>query len=140
MIEGDIYRKWLSLGGLDFGVPCTGERSTPDGVGRYSHFNDDTSSIYWSPSTGAWAIMGDIRTKWASLGWERSPLGYPVTDELPTSDGVGRFNHFAGAASIYWSPQTGANMVDGDIRNRWESLGWEGSYLGYPTSDTVDFP
>lgn len=140
VIEGDIYRKWLSLGGLNYAIPCTNERSTPDGVGRYSHFNDNTCSIYWSPTTGSWSIMGDIRKKWASLGWEQSPLGYPVTDELPTVDGVGRFNHFAKASSIYWTPETGANMIDGEIRNKWESLGWEGSYLGYPTSDTVDFP
>ncbi len=140
VIEGDIYKKWLSLGGLEFGVPCSNERSTPDGVGRYSHFNDNTCSIYWSPGTGAAAIMGEIRKKWASLGWERSPLGYPVTDELPTPDGVGRFNHFMNAGSIYWSPNTGANTIDGDIREKWGTLGWETSYLGYPTTDTLDLP
>ena len=39
-------------------------------------------SIYWTPSTGAWSIHGAIRAKWASLGWERSCLGYPVSDEF----------------------------------------------------------
>src|SRR5262245_28390373 len=68
-IHGAIYRKWLSLGGVAFGVPCTDELPTPDGVGRFNHFNDNTASIYWTADTGAWAIWGDIRSKWASLGW-----------------------------------------------------------------------
>lgn len=139
-IYGAIYAKWLALGGLAFGVPCTDEMPTPDGVGRFNHFNENTASIYWTPRTGAAATYGAIRAKWASLGWERSPLGYPVTDELGTPDGVGRYNHFSNGGSIYWTPQTGANAVYGDIRKKWESLGWETSYLGYPTSDEVDFP
>ena len=43
-IHGAIYAKWLSLGGLGFDLPTTDETSTPDGVGRYSHFNH--ASIY----------------------------------------------------------------------------------------------
>ncbi len=74
------------------------------------------------------------------MGWERSVLGYPVTDESPAPDSVGRYNHFSNGGSIYWTPQTGANAVYGDIRKKWEALGWERSYLGYPTSDEVDFP
>lgn len=139
MIYGAIYAKWLSLGGQAFALPCTDELPTPDGVGRYNHFNDNTCSIYWTPTTGANAIYGAIREKWARLGWEASPVGYPVTDERGTPDGVGRYNHFSNG-SIYWTPETGANAVYGDIRARWEGLGWEQSYLGYPTSDEVDFP
>ncbi len=63
-----------------------------------------------------------------------------MTDELGTPDGVGRYNHFSNAGSIYWTPGTGACVVYGDIRKKWESLGWETSYLGYPKSDEVDFP
>ncbi len=137
-IHGAIYGKWLALGGLSWAVPSTDETATPDGVGRYNHFGAG-ASIYWTPSTGAAAIYGAIRQKWAQLGWERSPLGYPVTDETGTPDGVGRYNHFANGGSIYWTPATGANAVYGDIRARWQALGWETSYLGYPTSDEVDF-
>jgi hypothetical protein len=138
-VHGDIYKKWIALGGMKWKAPCTDETGAPDGVGRYNHFGDNDASIYWTPSTGAFAIFGDIRKKWAALGWENSPLGYPVTDETTTPDGVGRYNHFANGGSIYWTPDTGANAVWGDIRKKWESLGWERSYLGYPTSDEVDF-
>ncbi|WP_181188425.1 LGFP repeat-containing protein [Actinopolyspora mortivallis] len=33
------------------------------------------------------------------------------------------------------SPQTGAHSVYGPFRERWKSLGWEKSYLGYPISE-----
>jgi hypothetical protein len=140
-IHGAIFQKWKQLGGIAFGIPTTDETGTPDGVGRFNHFNNNTASIYWTPDTGAQAIYGAIRQKWASLGWERSNLGYPTTDETATPDGVGRFNHFNNnTASIYWTPDTGAQAIYGAIREKWASLGWERSYLGFPTSDEVDFP
>lgn len=79
-------------------------------------------------------VHGAIRTKWEQLGGEHSFLGFPVTDELGTPDGVGRFNHFEGG-SIYWTPQTGAHEVHGAIRDLWAHHGWERSGLRYPISD-----
>ena len=94
---------------------------------------------YNSTSKMAVEIHGDIYQKWRQLGglaW-----GKPDTDELPCADGTGRYNRFNhGANTIMWSPQTGAQSVGGDIQQRWTALGWEHSYLGYPTSDEVDFP
>jgi uncharacterized protein with LGFP repeats len=77
---------------------------------------------------------GNIRVKWSQLGGHKSFLGYPVTDETGTPDGRGRFNHFEGG-SVYWTPETGPHEVHGDIRGKWQSMGWETSFLGYPTSD-----
>src|SRR5205807_10494307 len=91
-------------------------------------------SIHLAPSTGGDEVHGAIRDKWSSIGWERSVLGYPITDETGTPDGVGRYNHFQ-SGSIYWTPSTGAHEVHGAIRDRWSALGWENSYLGYPISD-----
>jgi uncharacterized protein with LGFP repeats len=39
--------------------------------------------------------------------------------------------------SIYWSPQTGAHVVAGAIRNAWGGLGWENGRLGYPVGEEV---
>ena len=138
-VIGAIRDKWLALGGPSsfLGQPLTDELTTPDGVGRYNHFQG--GSIYWTPNTGAHEVHGDIRNKWAALGWERSFLGYPLTDESPTPDGIGRFNHFQGG-SIYWTPKTGAHEIHGDIRNKWASMGWERSFLGYPLTDESPTP
>jgi hypothetical protein len=135
-IHGAIRDKYLSLGGPSsfLGYPVTDESGTPDGVGRFNHFSN-AGSVYWTPFTGAWSIHGAIRAKWASLGWETSFLGYPVTDESGTRDGVGRFNHFSNAGSVYWTPFTGAWSIHGAIRSDWASMGWERSCLGYPLTD-----
>jgi GH25 family lysozyme M1 (1,4-beta-N-acetylmuramidase) len=140
-LQGVIRARWAALGWekSPLGYPTTDETPTPDGVGRYNHFaGTGGSSIYWTPNTGAHAVLGVIHARWGALGWENGPMGYPTTDETPTPDGVGRYNHFSKAASIYWSPSTGAWSVHGAIRDRWASLGWEHSALGYPTSDEFD--
>jgi hypothetical protein len=133
-IHGAIRDKWASMGWEKgfLGYPLTDETGTPDGVGRYNHFQG--GSIYWTPGTGAHEVHGAIRDKWALLGWETGLLGYPLTDEGGTPDGVGRYNHFQGG-SVYWTPGTGANEVHGAIRDKWAQMGWEQSYLGYPVSD-----
>jgi uncharacterized protein with LGFP repeats len=130
-----IVLKYASLGGLSgfLGAPVTSEQWCPDGIGEYEHFQN--GSIYWSPSTGAHEVHGAIRDEWASLGWEKSVLGYPITDESGCPDGVGRYNHFQNDGSIYWSPSTGAHEVHGPIRDKWASLDWEKSFLGYPVTD-----
>jgi len=135
-VHGSIKARWKSLGWERsvLGYPITDETKTPDGIGRYNHFQ--RGSIYWSPSSGAWEVHGAIRAKYSSLGWERSFLRYPLTNETTTPDGIGRFNHFQGG-SIYWTPSTGAHEVHGAIRARWQSMGWERSDLGYPTSDEL---
>ncbi len=108
-IHGDIYKKWIQLGREKFAVPITDETGTPDKVGRYNHFTNG-ASIYWTPATGAQAVYGAIRTKWAESGWETSSLGYPTSDEMPASDGVGRISNFQNG-SIYWAANTGAIIL-----------------------------
>lgn len=107
-----------------------------DGV-RYRDY--ERGRVYWSHDTDVHFVSGDILTKYLSLGGGKSTL--PITDTSSTSDGIGQYNHFApddptiGGISIFWSPSTGAHLVHGLIRARWEQLGRETSYLGYPTSD-----
>lgn len=140
-VHGAIYDKYRALeaeAGF-LGYPITDETATADERGRFNHF--ERGSIYWHPVTGAFEVHGDIRAKWQSLGSEA--FGYPVTDETKTPDGLGRFNHFRDVrrvtstadASIYWTPNTGAQVIYGAIRKRWAELGWENSYLGYPVTD-----
>ena len=134
-----IDRKYQELGGADgfLGQPRGPEKNTPDGRGHYRHF--EGGSIYATLETDAHEVHGAIRNKWKELGWERSFLGYPTTDEKKTPDGRGRYNHFEGG-SIYWTPETDAHEVHGAIRNKWAELGWERSFLGYPTADERKTP
>ena len=75
-----------------------------------------------------------IREKWAAVGKEGSPLGQPVGEEVPTFDGVGRWQQFQGGI-ISWHPETGAHIVWGKIGERWIEKGRE--QFGYPITDEL---
>lgn len=136
-VHGLIRDKWAKLGWEKsfLGYPVSDETTTPDGIGRYNHFQG--GSIYWHPDVGTFEVHGAIREKWASLGWEKGFLGYPVTDETVTPDGVGRYNHFQNG-SIYWKSSISAHEVHGLIKGYWADHGWEQNLdLGYPISDEL---
>ncbi len=140
-IWGEIKAKWRQLGAQAgvLGYPVTSETATPDRVGRYNVFTG--GSVYWHPTTGAFSMRGDIRDRWAQLGWEAGVLGYPVSDQIAVSGGGSR-NEFVGpgtpsapAASIYSSPATGAHSVSGPVRRAWLDRGGATGTLGFPTSE-----
>lgn len=133
MVWGAILDKYLALGGpavLNF--PTSDELAA--GAGRFNTFLG--GNVYWSPSTGAHEVHGEILSEY---GGPTNFLGYPITDETGTPDGTGRFNHFTGG-SIYWTPGTGAHEIHGAIRDHWAQLGWERGPLGYPRTDEYDIP
>jgi hypothetical protein len=144
-VFGAIGERWNALGGQGgvLGPPMSDEIPTFDGVGRFRNFAGGI--ISWHPEIGANAVWGAIGARWLEMG--REAFGYPITDELPTPDPRGRFNHFRALqfpdhpeSSIYWTPESGAHPVWGAIRQRWAEMGWETSYLGFPRSQEVDFP
>jgi len=144
-IIGDIRQRWFAIGniGSALGAPSSSEIPTFDGVGRYQNFEGGV--ISWHPETGAHVVWGLIGERWLKIG--RESFGYPINDETSTPDGVGRYNHFKAVqlpgkpvASIYFSPSTGAHEVYGGIRDKWASLGWERSTLGYPVAAEEDAP
>jgi hypothetical protein len=109
-VHGAIYHKWSALG-LEkgrLGYPTTDETVTPDGLGRFNHFQ--RGSIYWSPLTGAHEVGGAIRDRWASLGWERGTLGYPISDATNDVDGSGAFSLFEHGV-IHWNRVSNAVRV-----------------------------
>ena len=129
---GAIETLWRSTGaeqGL-LGYPTQSVSTTPDRRGQYAHFED--GSIYWTPTTGARAMLGPIRTLWLSTGAERGLLGYPTQSVSTAPDGVGQYARFEGG-SIYWSPTTGTRAMLGPVETLWRSAGGEQGVLGYPT-------
>jgi uncharacterized protein with LGFP repeats len=119
------------------GLPVTDARKTPDGIAVYQHF--EGGSIYSTSATGARAVSGPIRDAWAASGWEKGVLGYPTGNATPAPDGIGRYQQFQ-KGSVYWSPSTGAHIVQGPVLNAWAAAGWERGVLGYPTRDAASTP
>ncbi len=110
-VHGAIYATYRAYGGPSgpLGLPLSDETTTPDRIGRFNHFSGSGGSIYWSPSAGAHEVQGMIRARWASVGWERSRLGYPVSNEYAIKGGRrsdfvgGAITWIAGSAGIwYW--------------------------------------
>ncbi|HEV7689160.1 MAG TPA: GH25 family lysozyme, partial [Acidimicrobiia bacterium] len=133
---GAIADLWTKQGGGagPLGAPVNDEYAVAGGRAEDFAFG----RIYWTPATGAHAVQGQILAKYVALGGPAGPVGFPTTDETPTPDGAGRFNHFTGngvGASIYWTRGTGANEIQGAIRDAWATSGWESGPLGYPTTD-----
>lgn len=114
----------------------TGPHLRINGIDGYRR-NFEHGSVYWTRRTGAHELHGEIAEAWRRNGGERSRLGFPTTDTRATDDGRGRYSHFEGG-SVYWTPEHGAAMVCGMVRDAWAVLGWERSRLGFPVQDVVD--
>ena len=84
-------------------------------------------------------MYGAILDRYKSLGGPTSALGFPTNDESDAGNGVARFNDFTapGGASIYWSPEWGAMVVKGRVRDAWLASGGVNGPFSYPTADTA---
>ncbi|NBH02563.1 hypothetical protein [Amycolatopsis sp. SID8362] len=133
-----IAQHYNAVGGSGsyLGYPSGAE--FPVSTGRRQNYQ--YGIIDYSSATGAWEVHGAILGRDYALGGPAGLLGFPVTDETGTPDGVGRYNHFANGASIYWTPATGAWSTHGAIRSHWATLGWETGPVGYPTTDETGTP
>ena len=115
----------------------------------YMFFSNFDAAVYCkSETSNAYAVWGDIYKEYSSLLMgepgktqrgtglinQKYFLGAPISDEFKTPNKNGAGQHFEGG-SIYWSPATGAHEVHGAIRDKWKSLGWENSFLGFPKTD-----
>lgn len=136
-VIGAILERYRASGGPGgvHGFPVTDEQNAVGG--RRSLFQN--GAIYWSPQTGAHSVSGAIWHDYDAVGRETSLLGFPVTDEMSTPDGRGRFNRFEGGV-VLWTPAYGARAVYGAIVARYDAMGAENSVLGYPVTDELVTP
>ncbi|WP_146075788.1 hypothetical protein [Streptomyces sp. Ru62] len=113
------------------GYPTSDEFVNPDNVGRRQYFENGT--IYWKLNE-AYAVGGAIRDKWGEAGWEGGYLGYPISDEFGTPDGLGRATRFE-HGMVYWTDAYGAHPVSGGLLDKWTLSGFETGPYGYPVAD-----
>ena len=130
-VNGSIRDKWIAMGGIQsvLGYP-TSDEAWGANNSRFSNFQN--GAIYWTFANGADQVHGAIFQHWNSLGREAGKLGLPTQDEAATQGG--RFSRFQ-YGMIYWSPASGADEVNGSIRDKWFDLGANYKFLGFPTSD-----
>ncbi|RBY92028.1 hypothetical protein DQ244_06825 [Blastococcus sp. TBT05-19] len=129
-VRDAIEAGWAATGWEDgpLGYPVAREAPVPGGVAQ--SFED--GAVYWSATTGAHGVSGEVHDTYAARGGVTGPLGHPTMSEACGLRDGGCYQHFQGG-SIYWSPVTGARPVSGGIRDTWARQGWENGRLGYPT-------
>lgn len=134
-----IDAKWDEMGAAEgvLGLPTSNSRATSSKPGTVQNFQG--GNIYSAPGAGVHEVHGPILSKYAAVGSEGSVLGFPTTDESPTSCRSARQITFEGGA-IMWRGDLGAFLSYGPIRSKYASLGYECSYLGLPISDERDGP
>ncbi|WP_432542495.1 N-acetylmuramoyl-L-alanine amidase [Kineococcus sp. SYSU DK002] len=132
-----ISRKHAEVGGAGLLGAATGPEGDALRGGRFRHY--EHGSIYHQPGVGTHVVRGSHRAKYAALGWEWSPLGFPVADTTDLPGGAGSFTHFE-HGSIYRRAGADPHVVRGAIRGAWSSQGWENSRFGFPVSDEYDVP
>ncbi|MBE7385180.1 MAG: hypothetical protein F6J95_027720 [Leptolyngbya sp. SIO1E4] len=132
-VHGAILSRYLTLGGVNkWGFPVTNESDVKKGsavVGKFSEF--ERCTLYWSGSTGAFEVHGDIRRKYVDLGGPTGELGFPISDELdiPGVSGAGRYNTFQ-TGSLLWYGSWSSMIIARPFKvfigriNTDESEGW----------------
>lgn len=133
---GPIRTLWAATGyeNGSLGYPTSSQVCGLKDGGCYQNYQN--GAILWSPVTGAQiSPNGPIRSKWGSMGYELSELGYPTGGVVCGIRDGGCYQNFQGGAML-WSQATGAQPSTGPIRTKYASLGYENSFLGYPIAAT----
>ncbi|WP_432563924.1 hypothetical protein [Kineococcus sp. SYSU DK003] len=106
VVRGAFHRHWASSGWENsaLGYPLRDEVALRDGAVQPF----ERGALYWSPATGAHAVLGAIFAAYAQRGYEWGDLGYPVTDEYDVPGGRRSDFQFG---TITWNAATGATNV-----------------------------
>jgi uncharacterized protein with LGFP repeats len=152
VVRGPINAAWDKLGGSAgaLGVPAEDETYggavvTQKFTGGEVSYDTKAKTFTTVPPDLAGQLSGlevpddptsAINAARRAAGGPLGPLGAAQGAPYPIGrDGLGQ--NFAGG-KIFYSPDTGANVVTGQVLAKYESVGGPGGDLGLPTSSEVD--
>lgn len=110
------------------GYPTSNELGLNSGV--YQTYQGGT--IFWSPSTAAFALLADYTKKYNEIGGS-SILGFPTSGRVSGLKEGGSYQNFERGALIS-NPTIGVRVSVGKTRDAWAVTGFEHGKLGYPTT------
>jgi uncharacterized protein with LGFP repeats len=103
-----------------------------NGGGKTQGFQN--GSIYYSPATGAFAVLGSIRSAyWSAIG-EGGYLAWPTSAQTTVTANGGGFRQSFQGGSIYSSTIGGTQIVSGPMLASYLALGGESGAIGWPVS------
>lgn len=128
-----ISKKYGELGGTGgfLGPVVAAEKANSDGRGRVARYQN--GNIYWTPTTGAHEVHGDILTEFGKQAGVNGVLKYPTSDTLTSSDKKSKYSNFENGR-IYFRGAAGTFTVPKPYFAKHEALGGIHGILGYPTS------
>ncbi|MDT5015837.1 MAG: hypothetical protein QOD39_1997, partial [Mycobacterium sp.] len=152
VVRGPINAAWDKLGGSSgvLGVPADDETYggavvTQKFTGGEVSYDTKAKTFSTVPPDLAGQLSGleipddptsAINTARRAAGGALGPLGAAQGPPYPIGrDGLGQT--FAGG-KIFYSPETGANVVSGQVLAKYESVGGPNGDLGLPTTSEVD--
>lgn len=152
VVRGPINAAWDELGGSSgsLGVPTEDERYQGDIVsqkfsGGEITYNTKTKTFTTVPPELAAQLEGlqipedpvaAINAARRAAGGPTGPLGAAEGPPYPIgADGLAQ--NFAGG-KIFYSPDTGANVLTGQVLDKYESVGGPEGDLGFPVTGEVD--
>lgn len=153
VVRGAINAAWDKLGGSAgvLGVPSDDE--TYDGDVVRQKFTG--GELSWNRKTKAFTtVPPDLADQLRDLqipddptsaiaaarraaGGPMGPLGAKDGDVYKIGDAGGLGQNFAGG-KIFYSPETGANVISGQVLEKYESVGGPQGDLGFPTSSEAE--
>ncbi|MFJ2834577.1 MULTISPECIES: LGFP repeat-containing protein [Nocardia] len=113
-----------------------GMTTTPEAGSPSTSATAAGGSTTISTPNGDITVSGEVYKKYVAAGGASSPLGMPEEAQESGPNG-GQYQDFTGG-TIYWSSDSGAHIVWGDIRETWEDEGGANGPLGYPTTDETN--
>src|SRR5882757_10917383 len=96
----------------------------------------DTTSPLALAATPVELATQSINGKYADLGGAGSALGATTTAVTAATSGAGFVRQFQNGV-IGWNLLTGAHVLHGPILTRWNELGADKGFLGFPTTDVT---
>lgn len=136
-LYGTINGLYASMGAATswLGFPRSTEMGTPNGRGRYVHF--ENGSIYWTPELGAFAVPADVMEAWGREDYEKGEFGFPSGNAYELR-GMTVFP-FQGGAFVR-TKNNGVQWVRGEIMKRWLADDGAVAALGAPKSKEFLIP
>ncbi|MFH8250734.1 LGFP repeat-containing protein [Microbacterium sp. B2969] len=108
--------------------------STISGAGTGRAY--DGGSVYWSPRTGAAAVIEPFRAFYFGYGGATGRLGWPNSQSAAIPGRPGGAGQSFLYGSVYKSDTTGIHSVIGVLRDLYFGFGGATGSLGWPTSES----
>ena len=149
VVRGAINAAWDALGGSAavLGIPTEdevyrGDVVSQDFTGGQLSWNEKSKTFTTTPpeladQLAGLDVPGDVTTAInaarRAAGGPLGPLGAADGSQYPIDPG-GTGQNFAGG-KIFYTPETGANVLTGQVLAKYESVGGPQGDLGFPTSN-----